>query len=151
MNLEKRIKQLKLENERLEKKLLKIKAEMGDSNSDLIEISTIEDAYNLLKPIWYITFNGEISHQKFDNRCNMTTEKRARQIKSLIQLHLIAEAMNKNTNIEGVHFFYHVSADLQVLPISKLNKFFPLFFNQDLAKEALEKFKHLFKDLYMLD
>ncbi len=147
MNLEERIK-------KLEEELAQVKQELEKAKKD--EINSVEDAFFKLKPLWFLDGTGDISNiddaDNFgQNKCNMTSEKRAKQVKAFIQLHLIAEAMN--LGVDSVESFY-INYQLEIRS-NYLNssKFYvnPIFNSKELAINALSKFKPLFKDLYMLD
>jgi hypothetical protein len=142
--------------EKLEKELAELKQEVSRNNQQAT-INSVEDAFNLFKPRWWICDRGNIQESTYSiqfniNQCNMTSEKRAKQIKALIQLHLIAEAMNLGFKEEND--YYAISSKLFVASIFKNLSYsilFPTFHTRELAEEALEKFKDLFKDLYMLN
>lgn len=144
--------------EQLEKQLAELKQEVESTNrkSRTVEINSVEDAFNLLKPEWFVDVFGHFHKLEnadfFYSETNMTSEKRAKQIKALIQLHLIAEAMNLGFKEEN--YYYAISSKLFVASIFKNLSYsilFPTFHTRELAEEALEKFKDLFKDLYMLN
>jgi len=144
--------------EQLEKQLAELKQEVSRNNRQTT-INSVEDAFNLLKPEWYIDDNGTIGQYEFDEdtkfewgECNMTSEKRANQIKALIQLHLIAEAMNNGFEMEDIVYIIAHNIDIwSVQNDSFHSSVIPIFYSKKLAEEALEKFKPLFKDLYMLN
>ena len=146
---------IKIKIEQLEKELAELKQEVSRNNQQTT-INSVEDAFNLLKPEYYIDGYGEIGmatrlNFKF-NQCNMISEKRAKQIKALVQLHLIAEAMNLGVK-EG-NDYYIISSELFVASIFKNLSYsilFPTFHTRELAEQALEKFRDLFKDLYLLN
>lgn len=143
--------------EQLEKKLAELKQEVDSRNNRQTTINSVEDAFNLLKPRWYNNSAGNTfksdSLLPFEyNQNNMTSEKRAKQIKALIQLHLIAEAMNKGFEIEEIVYIVAHNIDIwSVENDSFHSSVIPIFYSKKLAEEALEKFRDLFKDLYLLN
>ncbi|MEK0423069.1 MAG: hypothetical protein RLZ95_979 [Bacteroidota bacterium] len=144
--------------EQLEKELAELKQEVVSRNNQHTTINSVEDAFNLLKPEWYIDdyldiyqMKGEMTNYKV-HQCNMTSEKRAKQIKALIQLHLIAEAMNMGVEMEEIVYIVAHNIDIwSVENDSFHSSVIPIFHTQKLAEEALENFKPLFMDLYLLN
>jgi hypothetical protein len=143
----------KQELEQLKKQIAELEAKIAQEEKQ--EIKTCEDAFNKLKPEWYIDGSGKINTIKLDeidkfeyNQCNMTSEKEAKRIKALIQLRLIAEAMNEG--VEGDNYWF-IGADLKANYSAVRGSFVmlaPIFKTEQLAEQALTNFKHLFQDLY---
>ena len=142
----------KQELEQLKKQFAELEAKIAQEEKQ--EIKTCEDAFNKLKPEWYIDGSGKINTIKLDeidkfeyNQCNMTSEKEAKRMKALIQLRLIAEAMN-----EGMEWndFWFILSDyrIDVCHSNSMKFLYPLFHTEELAKQALRNFKPLFEDLY---
>jgi hypothetical protein len=106
-----------------------------------------------LKPEWFIDELGDIYAPKNNthfssNKCNMTSEKEAKRIKALIQLRLIAEAMNEGVERDK---YWFISVDLKVNYVSiqiTISMIAPIFHTEKLAKQALKNFRPLFEDLY---
>jgi hypothetical protein len=149
---------MKTKIEELEKQLAELKAEFEKSQKQ--EIKTVEDAFNKLNPEWFINTDGSIdgyvvtgnfyNHIFEQNQCNMTSEKEAKRIKALIQLRLIAEAMNEGVKQNGYPWF--IDCDLEnvyrVIPKGALSKLIPTFNTKELVHQAFKNFKPLFEDLY---
>jgi hypothetical protein len=143
----------KEELEQLKKQFAELEAKIA--NEEKQEIKTCEDAFNKLKPEWYIDGSGKINTIKLDeidkfeyNQCNMTSEKEAKRMKALIQLRLIAEAMNDV--VEGDNYWF-IGADLKANYSAVRGSFVmlaPIFKTEELAEQALTNFKPLFEDLY---
>jgi hypothetical protein len=146
--------------EKLEKELAELKQEVTSVKFAQVEINSVEDAFELLNPEWYIYADGDVGKCEFNEytnfewgECNMTSEKRAKQIKALIQLHLVAEAMNMGAKREEDKLYF-IDFDFEIeytISGSRTGLIIPTFNTRELAEEALEKFEPLFKDLYMLN
>jgi hypothetical protein len=148
----------KEELESLKKKIATLEAKIASEEKQ--EIKTCEDAWNKLKPEWFINTDGSIdgyvvtgnfyNHIFEQNQCNMTSEKEAKRIKALIQLRLIAEAMNEGVKQNGYPWF--IDCDLEnvyrVIPKGALSKLIPTFNTKELVHQAFKNFKPLFEDLY---
>ena len=147
---------IKEELEQLKKQIATLEAK--GANEEKQEIKTCEDAFNKLKPRWYINASGSINiieiddDDKFENnQCNMTSEKEAKRMKALIQLRLIAEAMNEGVEMLCKTEYSYVSRRFTIEQSqldSSWSYVFPVFHTKQLAKQALTNFKHLFEDLY---
>jgi len=143
----------KEELESLKKQIAELEAKIA--NEEKQEIKTCEDAFKKLRPDWYIDEHGTIEsiifqhHFKFkDQQCNMTSEKEAKRMKALIQLRLIAEAMNEGEEEDN---YWFIGADLKANYSAVRGSFVmlaPIFKTEQLAEQALTNFKHLFQDLY---
>jgi hypothetical protein len=150
----------KQELEQLKKQFAELEAKIAQEEKQ--EIKTVEDAFNKLKPEWYINAAGEIGKYKFPdeeslnedsvynhNQCNMTSEKEAKRMKALIQLRRNAEAMNEGVKKKAQYFIatgYFVSCIREELLVPII--LFPTFNTKKLAQQALTNFKTLFEDLY---
>lgn len=147
----------KEELESLKKQIADLEAKIAKEEKQ--EIKSVEDALNKLKPEWFICSDGNINRLDIDtldiekfqyNKCNMTSEKEAKRIKALIQLRLIAEAMNEGVD-GGYEFSIYITKSFTldfVYPNSSAFTIFPIFHTEELAQQALTNFKHLFEDLY---
>jgi hypothetical protein len=141
----------KEELEQLKKQIATLEAKIA--NEEKQEIKTCEDAFNKLKPRWFLDSCGGINGSKFltnfaFNLCNMTSEKEAKRIKALIQLRLIAEAMNDGVE-EDNYWFIGVNLKANYSAVqSSLVMLAPIFKTEQLAEQALRNFKPLFEDLY---
>lgn len=145
----------KEELEILKKQIADLEAKIAQEEKQ--EIKTCEDALNKLKPEWFICSDGNINRLDIDtldiekfqyNKCNMTSEKEAKRIKALIQLRLIAEAMNDGVEREFAYFinlYYNVDFCTEDLTLTRVC---PIFNTRELAQQALKNFKPLFEDLY---
>ncbi len=143
----------KQEFEQLKKQFAELEAKIAQEEKQ--EIKTVKDAFNKLKPEWFINGSGKIDtcvvyeSSGFEyNQCNMTSEKEAKRMKALIQLRLIAEAMN--VGVERVFvYFINLNFDVDCCPPNlTLTRVCPIFKTKELAEQALTNFKHLFEDLY---
>jgi hypothetical protein len=149
---------MKTKIEELEKQLAELKAEFEKSQKQ--EIKTVEDAFNKLNPEWFINTDGSIdgyvvtgnfyNHIFEQNQCNMTSEKEAKRIKALIQLRLIAEAMNEGVERGDYYWFIGTGYIVNSLKEDLLVPIIidPTFYTKELAEKALKNFKPLFEDLY---
>ena len=142
----------KQELEQLKKQFAELEAKIAQEEKQ--EIKTCEDAFNKLKPRWFLDSCGGINGSKFltnfaFNQCNMTSEKEAKRMKALIQLRIIAEAMNEGVERESI---VHGINNAYELVYARRNhtfaSLFPIFNTKELAQQALTNFKHLFEDLY---
>jgi hypothetical protein len=145
----------KEELEQLKKQIENLEAKIAQEEKQ--EIKTCEDAFNKLKPRWYINGGGVIDEYrlmesaKFNfNQCNMTSEKEAKRIKALIQLRLIAEAMNEGVERGDYYWFIGTGYIVNSLKEDLLVPIIidPTFYTKELAEKALKNFKPLFEDLY---
>jgi hypothetical protein len=144
----------KQELEQLKKQFAELEAKISQEQKQ--EIKTCEDAWNKLKPEWFINGSGKINRIKLDetykfeyNECNMTSEKEAKRMKALIQLRRNAEAMNEGVKKKAQYFIatgYFVSCIREELLVPLI--LFPTFHTKELAEQALTNFKPLFEDLY---
>lgn len=144
----------KQELESLKKQIADLEAKIAQEEKQ--EIKSVEDAFEKLKPEWYIDGSGIIRRIKIDerdkfyiNQCNMTSEKESKRIKALIQLRLIAEAMNEG--VEPDMNPWHINYDLtvyRIIPKGILSILTVKFHTKQLAEQALRNFKPLFEDLY---
>jgi hypothetical protein len=141
---------IKQELEQLKKQFAELEAKIAQEEKQ--EIKTCEDAFNKLKPRWFLDSCGGINGSKFltnfaFNQCNMTSEKEAKRMKALIQLRRNAEAMN-----EGMEWndFWFILSDyrIDVCHSNSMKFLYPLFHTKELAQQALTNFKPLFEDLY---
>jgi hypothetical protein len=144
----------KEELEQLKKQFAELEAKIA--NEEKQEIKSVEDAFNKLKPEWYINDRGSVTKHLaieqaifLNNQCNMTSEKEAKRMKALIQLRRNAEAMNDVVKLSTR--IYYIQNDFQIgysVSNSSLHKIFPIFHTKELAQQALTNFKPLFEDLY---
>lgn len=144
----------KEELESLKKQIEDLEAKIA--NEEKQEIKTCEDAFNKLKPEWYISDFGNIKksvieeEMKFQyNKCNMTSEKEAKRIKALIQLRRNAEAMNEG--VESLGMVHGINNAYELVWARRDHTFaslFPIFNTKELAEQALTNFRNLFEDLY---
>jgi hypothetical protein len=143
----------KQELEQLKKQFADLEAKIAQEEKQ--EIKTCEDAFNKLKPEWFIDNNGYIgsitdSGLYEHNQCNMTSEKEAKRMKALIQLRRNAEAMNEGVD-GGYEFSIYITKSFTldfVYPDSSAFTIFPIFHTEELAQQALTNFRPLFEDLY---
>ena len=146
----------KEELEQLKKQFAELEAKIAQEEKQ--EIKTVEDAFKKLRPDWYIDEHGTIEsiifqhHFKFkDQQCNMTSEKEAKRMKALIQLRLIAEAMNEGVESKYLDTAFSIDLEFKIAGFTKsylVAKLLPIFNTQELAQQALTNFKPLFEDLY---
>jgi hypothetical protein len=142
---------IKQELEQLKKQFAELEAKIANEQKQ--EIKTVEDAFNKLKPRWFLDSCGGINGSKFltnfaFNQCNMTSEKEAKRMKALIQLRRNAEAMNEGVD-GGYVYFINLNFDVDCCPPNlTLTRVCPIFKNKELAEQALINFKPLFEDLY---
>ena len=144
----------KQELEQLKKQFAELEAKIA--NEEKQEIKTCEDAFNKLKPRWFLDSCGGINGSEFltnfaFNQCNMTSEKEAKRMKALIQLRLIAEAMNEGVEMLCKTEYSYVSRRFTIEQSqldSSWSYVFPVFHTKQLAQQALTNFKPLFEDLY---
>ena len=143
----------KEELEQLKKQFATLEAKIANEQKQ--EIKTCEDAWKKLMPKWYINDSGSVTKHLaieqgifLNNQCNMTSEKEAKRMKALIQLRLIAEAMNEG--VDGDNYWF-IGADLKANYSAVRGSFVllaPIFKTEQLAQQALTNFKPLFEDLY---
>jgi hypothetical protein len=142
----------KQELEQLKKQFAELEAKIAKEEKQ--EIKTCEDAFNKLKPEWFINEYGRISQkigvvEDYDyQHCNITSEKEAKRMKALIQLRLIAEAMNQGVKMDE---YWYIGFDLKpnYSPFqTTISTIAPIFHTKELAEQALTNFKPLFEDLY---
>ena len=127
----------KEELESLKKQIATLEAKIAQEEKQ--EIKTVEDACKKLKPCCSITA-----------KYYFTSEKEAKRMKALIQLRLIAEAMNEGVD-GGYEFSIYITKSFTldfVYPDSDAFTIFPTFHTEELAQQALTNFKTLFEDLY---
>jgi hypothetical protein len=144
----------KQELEQLKKQIAELEAKISQEEKQ--EIKTCEDAFNKLKPRWFLDSCGGINGSEFltnfaFNQCNMTSEKEAKRMKALIQLRLIAEAMNEGVEMLCKTEYSYVSRRFTIEQSqldSSWSYVFPVFHTKQLAQQALRNFKPLFEDLY---
>jgi hypothetical protein len=145
----------KEELEQLKKQFATLEAKIANEQKQ--EIKTCEDAWNKLKPEWWFSPDGDVTTGDFTdyryehNKCNMTSEKEAKRIKALIQLRLIAEAMNEGVERECKSEYSYVSRRFTIEQSqleTSWSYVFPVFNTKELARQALTNFKPLFEDLY---
>jgi hypothetical protein len=143
----------KQELESIKKQIATLEAKIAQEKKQ--EILTVEDAFNKLKPEWFLSASGyiykiESEYSPFgNNKCNMTSKKEAKRIKALIQLRLIAEAMNEGMEEDNYWFInLDLKAIYSAIPKGSLARLIPLFKTEELANQALKNFKPLFLDLY---
>jgi hypothetical protein len=128
---------IKQELEQLKKQIAELEAKIAQEEKQ--EIKSVEDACKKLKPCCSITAKSYF-----------TSEKEAKRIKALIQLRLIAEAMNEGVD-GGYEFSIYITKSFTldfVYPDSPAFTIFPIFHTEELAEQALKNFKPLFEDLY---
>jgi hypothetical protein len=126
----------KEELESLKKQIATLEAKIAQEEKQ--EIKTWKDAWNKLKPEYSIQMNKMF-----------TSEKEMKRNSALVELRLIAEAMNDGVEISTR--IYYIPNDFQKgysVSNSSLSKVFPTFHTEELAQQALRNFKHLFEDLY---
>jgi hypothetical protein len=146
----------KEELEQLKKQFATLEAKIANEQKQ--EIKTCEDAWKKLMPKWYINDSGSVTKHLaieqgifLNNQCNMTSEKEAKRIKALIQLRLIAEAMNEGVERECKSEYSYVSRRFTIEQSqleTSWSYVFPVFNTKELARQALTNFKPLFEDLY---
>jgi hypothetical protein len=143
----------KEELESLKKQIATLEAKIAQEEKQ--KIKTCEDAWNKFRPTWYISNYGTIYQVNDEmlgytlNQCNMTSEKEAKRMKALIQLRLIAEAMNEG--VDGNNYWF-IGVDLKAnysAVQSSLVMLAPIFKTEQLAEQALKNFRPLFEDLYV--
>jgi hypothetical protein len=146
MNLEEKIKQL-------EEELANAKKQLEVSKN--VKINTVEDAFNIVKPKFFVNYDSLIMNDiDIDFRLgqiNISTEKRAKQIKALIQLHLVADAFNMYKERDGDQYFIDINLDVEKLYEMPTATIMPIFNRIEDAQTAKTNFGRLFKELYMLD
>ena len=146
MNLEEKIKQL-------EEELANAKKQLEVSKN--VKINTVEDAFYLVNPKFFINFDSLIVNDNDMNfrlgQINISTEKRAKQIRALIQLHLIADAFNMYKERDGDQYFIDINLDVDKLYEMPTATIMPIFNRKEDAQTAKTNFGRLFKELYMLD
>jgi predicted nuclease with TOPRIM domain len=126
----------KEELEQLKKQFAELEAKIA--NEEKQEIKTVEDAFNKLKPKWGINAPN-----------HFTSEKESKRAQALIDLRIVAEAMNEG--VESGVDIWHINYDLNVyriIPKGMLSRLTAKFHTKELAQQALTNFKHLFEDLY---
>jgi hypothetical protein len=146
----------KQELEQLKKQFAELEAKIAEEEKQ--EIKTVEDAFNKLKPKCFIYASGNIEESTISdcatfsyNQCNMTSEKEAKRMKALIQLRLIAEAMNEGVERECKSEYSYVSRRFTIEQSqleTSWSYVFPVFHTKQLAQQALTNFRPLFEDLY---
>jgi hypothetical protein len=127
----------KQELEQLKKQIATLEAKI--ENEEKQEIKTWKDAWNKLKPEYSIQMNKMF-----------TSEKEMKRNSALVELRLIAEAMNEGVD-GGYEFSIYITKSFTldfVYPDSDAFTIFPIFHTEELAQQALRNFKHLFEDLY---
>jgi hypothetical protein len=125
----------KEELEQLKKQFATLEAKIANQQKQ--EIKTVEDAYNKLKPKWGINAPN-----------HFTSEKESKRAQALIDLRIIAEAMNEGVEREFAYFI-NLNFDVDCCPpYLTLTRVYPIFNRQELAQQALTNFKPLFEDLY---
>jgi hypothetical protein len=128
---------IKQELEQLKKEIATLEAKIAQEEKQ--EIKTWEDAWNKLKPEYSIEMNKMF-----------TSEKEMKRNSALVELRLIAEAMNDGVERYGIIIYYisHKMVVIQNSFDSTASKLAPIFKTEELAEQALRNFKHLFEDLY---
>lgn len=145
MNLEEKIKQL-------EEELANAKKQLEVSKN--VKINTVEDAFNIVKPKFFVNYDSLIMNDiDIDFRLgqiNISTEKRAKQIKALIQLHLVADAFNMISVKTGDQYFVDFNLKICIVYERPTLTIMPIFNRIEDAEQATIHFGRLFKELFML-
>ena len=141
----------KEELESLKKQIAELESKIASEEKQ--EIKTVEYAFNKLNPKWFLSSCGKINESinllDFKcNQCNMTSEKEAKRMKALIQLRLIAEAMNIGVESSKEYFYVTRFLDVDWITYTSVSLVLPIFNKRELAKQALKNFRPLFEDLY---
>jgi predicted nuclease with TOPRIM domain len=126
----------KEELEQLKKQFAELEAKIAQQEKQ--EIKTVEDAFNKLKPKWGINAPN-----------HFTSEKESKRAQALIDLRIIAEAMNEGVERESI--VHGINNAYELVYARRKHTFaslFPIFNTKELAEQALTNFNPLFEDLY---